>query len=115
MTVNVEAHRRLRVAGSFRELAQARARVRALEATDDDREQERLKAYLAALDEERRGVEQKLSHALSLGNDRERVLDPTSPSGYRLAEYTGAERALVLDSQLGAIDREAARVRKLVG
>jgi hypothetical protein len=96
------------------ELAQARARVRALEATDDDLEQERLKAYLVALDEERRGVEQKLSHALSLGNERERILDSTSPTGHRLAEQTGAERALVLDSQLGAIDKEAARVRKLV-
>jgi hypothetical protein len=39
----------------------------------------------------------------------------TSPTGHRLAEHTGAERALVLDSQLGAIDKEAARVRKLVG
>jgi hypothetical protein len=95
-------------------IRQLRREIIALEASDHpDRERERRDAYIEALLRERAGAEQRLSHALSLGGDRERFLDSSAPTGYRLAEETGTERALRLDSQIGDIERELARVRKL--
>lgn len=64
---------------------------------------------IAALHEERRGVEVRLRKAQAMGTDREQVPDLSSPTGFSLGR-NGNELAVERLERLGAIDAEISRL-----
>ncbi|MGZ6580051.1 MAG: hypothetical protein ACXVFE_03570 [Gaiellaceae bacterium] len=77
---------------------------------------ERKQRQLALLEEERRTVEEKLAHALSIGPEGKHRLEIAisnpSGSGHYFIDRTGAQLRVEAEGQLQAIDIELARVER---
>lgn len=75
------------------------------------REEQRRIDTLAALADERRGVEARLDQYQRLGDEREQVFDRASPSGWSLGR-TGHDLAAEAEARLSDIDDEITRWRQ---
>lgn len=93
-------------------IRELRSEIQELETSEHPlAEQERRESYLAALREERAGVEGTRRRGLSLGEERETIADPFG--GFTLGERTGHDLVIASELRLEAIDAEINRVTRL--